>query len=108
MRHRARAWIMSATLVSLLVAVSLVSWYVQPSALDFARESLAQREGVAPDELELVGYESFSPLTPAVMSTMTVTFRVKGAERSKKQVVELCRLVYFLPWWVSAYREGME
>jgi hypothetical protein len=39
---------------------------------------------------------------------MTVEFLVKGANRSKKQVVELFRVVYFLPWWVNAYREGKE
>jgi hypothetical protein len=69
---------------------------------------LAERRGVVPDELELVGQESHSPLTPVVMSMMTVEFRIKGADRSKKQVVELFRAVYFLPWWVNGYREGKE
>jgi hypothetical protein len=107
MRSDAKSWMMAGTSV-LLVLVSLVAWYVQPSPVDFARDCLAERQGVAPDELELVGQESFSPLTPAVMSTMTVEFRVKGAVRSQKQVVELFRVVYFLPWWVNAYREGKE
>jgi hypothetical protein len=107
MKRGGKSWIVGA-FFAVLVVVSLVVWYVQPSAVDFARESLAKRDGVAPNELELVGYESSSPLTPVVMSTTTVEFRVKGAEHSKNRVVELFRVVYFLPWWVSAYREGKE
>jgi hypothetical protein len=108
MGRKAKSWIVSATFLSLVVGMSLVSWYLQPSAVAFARESPAERLGVAPDALELVGQENFSPLTPALVTTMTVRFRVKGAERSKKQVVELFRIAYFLPWWVSAYRESVE
>ena len=106
MRCAAKSWMMVAT--AALLAVSFVAWYFQPSPVDYARESLAERRGVAPDELDLVGQESHSPLTPLVMSTRTVEFRIKGADRSKKQVVELFRVAYFLPWWVDAYREGEE
>jgi hypothetical protein len=106
MRRNAKSWMMVAT--ATLLVVSLVAWYVQPSPEDYARHCLAERRGVAPEELELVSQESHSPLTPVVMSTMTVEFRTKGADRSGKQVVELFRVVYFLPWWVSAYREGKE
>ena len=106
MRRDAKSWMMVIT--AALLVVSLVAWYVQPSPVDYARECLAERRGVAPDELDLVGQESHSPLTPVVMSTRTVEFRIKGADRSKKQVVELFRVVYFLPWWVNAYREGEE
>ena len=106
MRRDAKYW-MTGAMAALLV-VSLVAWYVQPSPVEYARECLAERRGIAPDELELVGRECFSPLTPVVMTTMTVEFQIKGDDRSKKQVVELFRVVYFLPWWVNAYREGKE
>jgi hypothetical protein len=106
MHRNAKYWMMGAT-ATLLVG-SLAAWYVQPSPVDYARECLAERRGVATDELELVGWESCSPLTPVATSTMTVEFRIKGVDRSPKQVVELFRVVYFLPWWVTAYREGKE
>jgi hypothetical protein len=107
MRRDTNPWMIVATSI-LLVALSLLAWFVQPSAVDFAREALAKRMGVAADELELVDQKSFAPLSPAVLSTMTVEFQVKGAKRSHKRAVDLFRLVYFLPWWVSEYREGEE
>jgi len=91
-----------------LLVVSLVAWYVQPSPVDYARECLAERRSIFLEELELTGWKGYSPLTPVFMSTMTVEFRIKGADPSKKQVVELVRVVYFLPWWVNAYREGTQ
>jgi hypothetical protein len=103
MRRSAPSWIVGVT-VLVLVGASIVAWSVQQSAVDFARESLARRQGVAPEDLELLSQAS--SYTFPGPSTSTVEFRVQGDGRSKKQVVELLRVVYFLPWWVSAYREA--
>jgi hypothetical protein len=98
-------------IIVLLVVASLVAWYLQASPLDVARQYVSQQQGIAPDELALVGYRSgANPYNwfGAILSDMTVEFQVKGAEHSKKRVVELSRPVYFLPWRVSALREGKE
>jgi hypothetical protein len=95
--------------IGLLLVTSLVAWYLQPSPLAVARQYVSEQQGIAPDELALVGHRDFSPLLfGAFMSQMTVEFRVKGAEHSKKRVVDLIRYVYFLPWRVSGLGEGKE
>jgi hypothetical protein len=106
MRRSVPSWIVGVAFLLLVVGVSLVAWSVQQSAVDFARESLARRQGVAPEDLELLSQAS--SFTYPGPSTATVEFRVQRDGRSKKLVVELFRVVYFLPWYVSAYREGAE
>jgi hypothetical protein len=100
-------WVTGLTL-GLLVVASLVAWYRQPSPVAVARQHLSEQQGAAPDELELVGFHGTAPLGGVILSEMTVEFRKGGAGDSKKRVVELTRPVYFLPWRVSALREGNE
>lgn len=104
---------LTGSIIVLLVVASLVAWYLQASPLDVARQYVSEQQGIAPDDLALVGYRSGSRENPynwfgAILDDMTAEFQVKGAEHSKKRVVELSRPVYFLPWRVSALREGKE
>jgi hypothetical protein len=94
----------SAVLVLALLVGSFLAWYSQSPPETVARQYLAE-QGIQTGDLELVGRNSYSPFTPAIMSSITVEFRVKGAEGSKKRSVEVFRSVYFLPWRVSGYKE---
>ncbi len=98
-------------LIILLVPASLVAWYLQEPPLDVARRYVSQQQNVAPDDLALVRFQSgANPFNwnGVFLDDMTVEFRVKGAGPSRKPVVELSRPVYFVPWRVSALREGKE
>jgi hypothetical protein len=91
---------------------SLVAWYRQAPPLAVARQYLSEQNGVGPDDLELVGLRGGARIPfnmfGAFAADETVEFRVKGAEASKKWVVEVTRPVYFLPWRVTGLREGKE
>jgi hypothetical protein len=90
-----------------LVVASVVAWYVQPAPTAVARKYLSD-QGVATDNLELVGYrDSIAPVFPFPKEA-TVEFRANGADPPKKLVVELSRIVYFLPWRTTAFREKVE
>ncbi len=103
-RHKAvTSWITGAT-IGLLVALSVVVWSRQEPPTIVARQYLSKM-GVATDNLDLAGYETSSPLFPGFMEKATVTFHVKGMDPQKKQVVQLFRIVYFLPWQGTAFRE---
>jgi hypothetical protein len=98
-------------IMALLLAASLVAWYLQESPLDVARRYVSEQQGVAPDDLGLVGFRSgANPFNwnGVFLDDMTVEFRVKGAGQPGRPVVELSRPVYFVPWRVSALREGKE
>jgi hypothetical protein len=102
---------LAGCIIILLAAASLVAWYRQAPPLDVARRYVSEQQGVAPDELALVGYRSGeNPFNwfGIILGDMTVEFRVKGSGHPKKWVVELSRPVYFLPWRVSTLREGKE
>jgi hypothetical protein len=98
-------------IIVLLVGASLVARYLQASPLDVARRYVSEQQGVAPDDLALVGFHSgANPFNwfGVLLNDVTVEFRVKSSGQSRKPVVELFRPVYFLPWRVSALREGKE
>jgi hypothetical protein len=107
LRQTVISWIIGITL-GLLVVASLFAWSHQSPPLAVARQYLAEQQGIAPDDLALVGYRGSSAFADVFLSVMTVEFRIKGAKDEKKRVVELFRPVYFLPWRVSALREGKE
>jgi hypothetical protein len=96
--------VLGCAALALLFVGSFVPWYHQSSPETVARQYLSE-QGVATGDLELVGRDSYSPFTPAVLSTTKVEFRVKGTDASKKQSVELFRIVYFLPWRVTGLKE---
>jgi hypothetical protein len=91
----------------LLLVASIIAGVNQSPPLVVARQYLSEQQGIAPDDLLLVGQHDLSRRHD-LMSKMTFEFRVKGAENSKKQVVELSQPVYFLPWRVSALREDKD
>jgi hypothetical protein len=91
-------------MVVLLFLASLVAWYLQTPPLDVARKYLSEHQGIAPDDLELVGLRETS-INPFVVAVVNVEFRAKGTDQSKKRVVEVTRWLYFLPWGVSGLRE---
>jgi hypothetical protein len=98
-------------IIVLLLAASLVAWYLQESPLDVARRYVSEQQGISPDDLALVGFRSgANPFNwnGVFLDDMTVEFRVKSSGQSRKPVVELSRPVYFVPWRVSALREGKE
>jgi hypothetical protein len=87
--------------IGLLVAASLVAWYLQPSPVDVARQHCME-QGVAAEKLATLGYRGSGNLFD---KRETVEFQVKGADPPKKLVVELRQPVYFLPWQVVEFRE---
>jgi hypothetical protein len=111
-KARSRNASLTGFIVCLLVAASVVAWYFQASPLVVARRYVSEQQGIAPDDLELVAHDSqhTNPYNwfGAILSETTVEFRVNGPEHSKKRVVELFRPIYFLPWRVSALKEGKE
>jgi hypothetical protein len=94
--------------ICLVIAASFIAWYFQSPPTAVARKYLAN-QGVAADELELVGFEDhgFVPVFPFPKDA-SAEFRAKGADRPKNFEVKLSRTVYFLPWYATGFREKVE
>jgi hypothetical protein len=96
-----RARLIVGITACLLLAASLVAWYLQPSPVDVARRHCAG-QGFADDNVALLGYQGSGGL---FHNKETVRFQLRGAAPAKKLVVELWQPVYFLPWQVADFRE---
>lgn len=104
-KARPIAGVTIAVTIAVLIVASFVVSSRQPSAVNVARRYCAG-QGIAPQDLALLGYRGSDS---AVGARETVEFQVKGARSTdppRKLVVDLRRLVYFLPWKVEQMREG--
>ena len=96
-----RVRLIAGITIGLLVAASLIAWYLQPSPVDIARQRCTE-QGFAAEKLAMLGYRGSQI---PVGASETVEFQVKGANPPKKLVVELRQPVYFLPWQIVEFRE---
>jgi hypothetical protein len=96
-----RVRLIAGITIGLLVAASLVAWYLQPSPVDVARQHCTE-QGVAAEKLAMLGYRGSGNLFG---KRETVEFEVKGANPPRKLVVELHQAAYFLPWQVVELRQ---
>jgi hypothetical protein len=99
-----RVRITAGIAISLLLVVSLVVSFLQPSPVDAARSHCSEK-GLPVENLVLLGYRGSGKL---FCQQETVEFQVKGANPEKKIVVELRQPVYFLPWQVVEFREEVQ
>jgi hypothetical protein len=98
-----RARIIAGIAIALLLGASFVVRFLQPSPVEVARGHCAQR-GFQPENLVVRGFRGSGGLL-GIGNRETVEFEVKGANPSKKVVVELRQAVYFLPWQLLEFRE---
>jgi hypothetical protein len=88
-------------LFGLLFAAGLVVAYLQPTPMSVAQAACAER-GVGADGLALLKSRRTGRL---FVRHETLEFQVRGANPSKKIVVELHQWAFFLPWRVTDVRE---
>ena len=98
-----RLRVTAGIVIGLLLVLSFVVSFLQPSAVDVARVQCAERDFQG-ENLVLMGYRRSGGLF-GIGSRETVEFQVKGAKPQKKVVVEVRQPVYFLPWQLVEIRE---
>jgi len=96
--------VIAGCVIGLLVVVSCIVSFLQPSSVDVARSHCSEK-GLQVEKLILLDDRSSGDFFG---NSGTVEFQVKGANPPKKVVVELLRPVYFLPWQVEKIREGVQ
>jgi len=99
-----RVRVIAEIAIGLLLVVSVVVSFLQPSPVDVARSHCSD-QGVPVENLALLGFRGSGTLFG---KRETVEFQVQGANPAKKMVVELRQPAYFLPWQVVAFREEVQ
>jgi hypothetical protein len=87
--------------IVLLLVVSVVVAYRQPSPLDVAQDYCSEK-GFPAETLAVLSHSGSFGL---FANRQTVEFRVKGTNPGRRLVVELHQPVYFLPWRPVGLRE---